>query len=441
MKTISKHCDREIPVVAECDVLVIGAGPGGVSAAVTAARNGAKVVLADLHGAPGGTATFGEITPMMPNHYSPDGVKEHTRPLDGPLYLDIMKRMNSYLPPAIRRSEFGSYVGVDYIVDKNLISLAMEDLCLEAGVKMLYHFDLAEVVRDGRRITHALFQTKSGLLAVAARNFIDSTGDGDLAALAGCEFEFGEKASGYCQPMTLCFKLCHVDRERVDWPAMQAAYKEAQRTGRLHCPRENILTFRFYDDDIVHFNTTRVVKKSAVNALERSEAEIEGRRQMREIVDWLRAEIPGFENARYLSVAAEIGVRESRRILGRGYLTQEDFVRHAAFPDGVVRCNYNIDIHSPVGEGTSFVRCTLAEFYEIPYGCLLPRDVDNLAVGCRAISVSHELHASSRVMPPVCSTGQAAGMAAAMAAKRGIDLAAVDGVELRGELRKFGANL
>ena len=241
--------------------------------------------------------------------------------------------------------------------------------------------------------------------------------------------------------MTLCFKLSHVDRARVDWTALQEAYKEAQRSGRIDCPRENILTFRYYDDDVVHFNTTRVVKKSAIDAMERSEAEIEGRRQMRQIVDWLRAEIPGFENARYLSFAAEIGVRESRRILGRAYLTQEDFVRHAVFPDGVVRCNYCIDIHSPVGMGTAFVKCTTAEFYEIPFRCLLPRDVDNLAVGGRSISVSHELHASSRVMPPVSSTGQAAGMAAAMAAKRGIDISEVDGVELRGELRKFGANL
>ena len=441
MKTIRMHCEREIPVVAECDVLVVGAGPGGVSAAVTAARNGAKAVLADLHGAPGGTATFGEVTPMMPNHYSPDGRWEHALPFDGPIYLEIMKRMNAYLPAALRRVEFGKWTLPGYQVDKHLISLAMEELCLDARVTMLYHFDLAEVVRDGRRIAHAVFQTKSGPLAVAARNFIDATGDGDLAALAGCEFEFGEKASGYCQPMTLCFKLSHVDRTRVDWAALQEAYKEAQRTGRVDCPREDVLCCKFYDDDVVHFNTTRVVKKSAVNALERSEAEIEGRRQMRGIIDWLRAEIPGFENARYLSFAAEIGVRESRRILGRAYLTQEDFVRHSAFPDGVVRCNYNIDIHSPVGAGTSFVKCTAAEFYEIPFRCLLPRGIDNLAIGGRSISVSHELHASSRVMPPVCSTGQAAGMAAGMAAKRGIDIAEVDGVELRDELRKFGANL
>ena len=439
MNKVKYVYEKEIPVVAECDVLVVGGGPGGLGAAVMSARGGAETVLADKHGRLGGTAAFGEITPMMPNHFAADGEWKEGVPMDAPVYLELMKKMNSYLPSGIRCTDFKAWNGKDYIVSKDLISLAMEDLCLEAGVKLLYHFDLADVIREGRRITHAVFLTKSGYVAVAARNFVDASGDGDLAACAGCEFEFGDKAHGLCQPMTLCFKLSHVDRSRIDWEALQKKYREAQASVKIDCKRENVLSFEFFETDVVHFNTTRVLEKSAVNALERSEAEIEGRRQMRQIVDWLRAEIPGFEDARYYSIAAETGVRESRRILGRHYLTQEDFVNRAKFPDGITRCNYNIDIHSVTGAGTSFVRMKMNEYYEIPFRCLLARDVDNLSVGGRPISVSHELHASSRVMPPACSVGQAAGLGAAMASKRGLDVSAIDGTEVRSELRKMGA--
>ena len=177
------------------------------------------------------------------------------------------------------------------MVSKDLISLAMEDLCLEAGVKLFYHFQLVAVGMEDRKIRYAVFHTKSGFVAIRAKNFVDATGDGDLAALAGCRFEYGDTAHGLCQPMTLCFKLSHVDKSRVDRKKVQELYRKAQADGRIECKREDVLMFGYYDDDIVHFNTTRVLGKSAIDALQRSEAELEGRRQMRQFVDWLRSSI------------------------------------------------------------------------------------------------------------------------------------------------------
>ena len=185
MKTVKFVLDQEIPVVAETDVLVVGGGPGGVGAAVMSARAGAKTVLAEQHGCMGGTATFGEITPMMTNHYAADGKLEHAASMDRPVYTELMARMWTYLPEEYRPVEVDNcWNSKRFIVSKDLISLAMEDLCLDSGVKLFYHFRLAAVISENRKIQYAVFHTKSGFVAIRAKNFVDASGDGDLAARA-----------------------------------------------------------------------------------------------------------------------------------------------------------------------------------------------------------------------------------------------------------------
>ncbi|HCH86825.1 MAG TPA: FAD-dependent oxidoreductase, partial [Lentisphaeria bacterium] len=270
---------------------------------------------------------------------------------------------------------------------------------------------------------------------------IDSTGDGDVAAKAGCDYEFGNE-DGFCQPMTLCFKLSHVDLSRT--PArseITRLYNEAKAAGRIDCPREDVLFFSDFDSDVVHFNTTRVIKHNATNAEELSDAEIIARKQLREYLAFLRSSVPGYEHAEIHSVAAQIGVRESRRILGLEYLTVEAFDRQARFKDAIARVNYPVDIHNPSGTGTEMRMLKPDEYYEIPYGCIVPPSVKNLLIGCRAISVDHALHSSMRVMPPVCSIGQAAGMAASMAVERGCAPEELIGEKVREALREFGANI
>ena len=432
METLKYRLEKEIPILADVDLLVVGMGPGGLCAAVTAARQGLTVTAAEHYGSPGGMANVGEISPFMQNHCG-------SEPLDRPLYIEWVNRMRNYLaspppPTAVKR-------GDDRSIPRYYAMLATEDMLLEAGVKLFYHHTFFDVVKGGKRISAMIFTGKSGLSAIRAKMVIDSTGDGDVAAGAGCDFEFGN-ADGYCQPMTLCFKLSHVDRSRTpDHRTISELYCRAKEAGKIDCPREDVLFFSDFDGDVVHFNTTRVIQHDGTNAEELSEAEIIARKQMREFLVFLRASVPGYEQAEIQSVASQIGVRESRRILGLEYLTIEAFERRAKFPDAIARVNYPVDIHNPSGSGTDLRMLGADEYYEIPYGCIVPPSVENLLMGCRAISVDHALHSSMRVMPPVCSIGQAAGMAAAMALKAGCNPAELEGSKVRAALKEFGANL
>jgi len=432
MTTVSYTPPSPLPVIAESDVIVVGGGPGGLGAAVMAARAGAQVTLMERYGLLGGMASVGEVQPFMRNHAGAE-------PLDRPVYLEWIRAMGRYLPPAEREAYIAGAGGSSRTISKELAALAAEDLCLAAGVRILYHHAFVDVVRSDRRIEAGIFHSKSGLVAARAAVWVDATGDGDVAARAGCPFEKGGP-SGYCQPMTLCFKLSGVDKQRTPPPAeRQRLFLAAKAEGRIHCPRENVLQFEWFEPDVVHFNTTRVVQKDATNGLELSEAEIEGHRQLREFLEWLRRDVPGYEQARLFSMAHHIGVRESRRILGHAYLTRDDFLRCAKFPDGIARVSYPIDIHNPLGGGTEILHVPEGDFYEIPYGCLVPRACDNLLMAGRPISVDHAVHSSMRVMPPACSVGQAAGIAAATAAQSGRRPADLDGTAIRARLKSMGA--
>jgi len=438
MNTIRYRIDREIPVIAEPEVLVVGGGPGGLGAAVMAARQGARTMLVERYGCAGGTAVFGEITPFMCNHVE-------NRTLDLPVYAEWCAKMQEYRSELDKvREPFHPEMdtaATNRKISKDEAALAIEDLLLDAGVDLLYHHTLVDVVMEEGRIAAAVFSSKSGLCAIRARVYVDSTGDGDLAVLAGAPFEFGN-AEGLCQPMTTCFKLSGVERERMpEKPVINELYHAAVARGDIHCTRENVLFFSYIDPDVVHFNTTRVIKKSGVNARELSQAEIEGRQQVREFLRFLRKEVPGFENARLHSMAHHIGIRESRRIVGEVFQTADDFKNCAKYPDGIAKVRYQIDIHNPSGSGTTLMQMPTDEWYELRYGTLIPKSSRNLLMGCRAISVDHALHSSMRVMPPVCSIGQAAGVAAALCVRKSCAPVELDGAEVRRELAAAGARL
>lgn len=436
MSSINYKFNNNIPVIAEADVVVIGGGPGGMSAAVMAARQGAKTVLVERYGALGGMASFGEVTPFMSNHL--DNVA-----LDRPLYVDWCRKMWKYLPPSERSDTFDEQITLQETrkISKDVAMLASEDLCLEAGVKLIYHHNLVDVVMNDKTIKAAIFASKSGFVAVQGKIFIDGTGDGDLAKLSGCRCEFGNE-DGFCQPMTLCFKLSGVDADIMpDRAGINELYDQAKAAGEIDCPRENVLWFLTHEKDVIHFNTTRIIKKSGVCGTDLSEAEIEGRRQMRDFLKFLRAHVPGFANARIHSVAHHIGIRETRRVVGLITQTAEDFETARKYPDGIAKARYVIDIHNPSGSGTVIKHIPEDDWYEVSYRAIVPAGIDNLLIGCRAISMDHELHSSIRVMPPVCSIGQAAGMAAAMAVKENKNPAEIDGAKLRKNLVQAGANL
>ena len=432
MDTVRYAIDRELAPLHEAEVIVVGGGPGGIGAAVMAGREGARTLLIERYACLGGMATLGEVHPFMPNHVN-------GACLDRPVYLEWLERIRAYYP-----TDWSDPQAVEQRsrqISKEAAMLAAEDLCLEAGVELLYHHQLADVIVREGAIDALVLLSKSGFTAARAKVYVDATGDADLAARAGCGFEQGGP-SGHCQPMTLCFKLSHVDRSRMpDRKTITQLYEQAKAQGAIQCPREDVLWFEWMDGDVIHFNTTRVIHKAGTDGQQLSEAEIEGRRQLRQFVTFLRQRVAGFENARLHSIAHHIGVRETRRVRGLAYVTKEDYLACRKYPDAIARVRYAIDIHNPDGGGTERLNLPHGEWYEIPYGSIVARDARNLLIGGRPISVDHAVHSSMRVMPPACSVGQAAGLAAAMAAREGRNPRDLDGTRVREKLKARGASL
>ena len=278
-------------------------------------------------------------------------------------------------------------------------------------------------------------------MKIEAEYFVDATGDAQLAFLADCPTRLGREPDNLCQPMTLCFRLGNVDAERfyASRPRLDEAYKKSLEAGELINPRENILVFRTPVKNVLHFNTTRVVLKNPTNAVEVTEAEIIARRQVYEIYEFMKKHADGLENSFLMMTAAEIGVRESRMIVGDHVLTEQDCVSLTKFEDAIAACKYSIDIHNPEGTGTYIFKFPQGEYYTIPYRSLIPKDADNLLVAGRCISTDHVAQSSYRIMPTVCCLGEAAGVAAALAKRDGVGVREINVAELQATLKNSGA--
>ena len=317
------------------------------------------------------------------------------------------------------------------------LKLILQRMILKENVHVLFHTYLTGVRMDNGKVKSVLVSNKEGPGEYAARYFIDCTGDGDLAVLAGYPYHLGREKDHLCQPMTLCFRVAGVDLKAFEksYDSINPLYQQFQREGKIKNPRENILVFENVVNGVLHFNSTRIVRKNPVSGEEKTQAELEAREQVFELFHFLRENIDGFQHSQLLSTAMEIGVRESRMIEGEYLLTQEDLVACTKFEDGVVCGNYDIDIHNPEGSGTSHYYFKDGEYYTIPYRCLVPKGSRNLLVAGRCISSTHEAQASYRIMPICCCLGEAAGIAAAFCGNSAADVMDIDIPRYREELR------
>ena len=422
------------------DLIVVGGGLTGVAAAVAAARQGLSVLLAEQSGALGGALSNDQIYPFMPFTTKPEpGI---TKVLSAGLFAEMYQRSQ------VISAQVGP-VSADYPEPSMRVSrsdicpehfkYALDDMVQEAGVDVLYHVTLSHVKTDGRLLKSVCFAAKSGILELEADYFIDATGDGDLLAFAGCDFQLGRETDGLSQPMTTCFRMANVDMPQVNSTEIQAAYKQWQEDGRITNPRENVLVFwgKGMGDGILHFNTTRVIRHDPTDPLALSRAETKARGQIREMLQFLRT-FPAFEKAVIIS-SADIGVRESRKLKGEHILTAQELIDCTKFDDAIALGNYDIDIHNPAGTGTSHYYFKPGDYYSIPYRSLLPKEYDNLLVGGRCISVTHEAQTSIRIMPICATTGEAAGVAAAVAKQSGTNTHTVDISKIQKVLRANGA--
>ncbi len=426
----------------EYDVVVVGGGPGGCAAAVAAARclsalspsrgrNGAKVALIERYGFLGGMATAGLVNPFMPT-----GTTLEKEVVAG-FYAEIREALKQ------RGAARGATPLKDgRTFDEEDLKVILDEMMKAAGVEVWFHTQFASAKTARGKIRFIRVVTKSGEMEFAAKVFIDATGDADLSTRAGAAVEQGRAADGRVQPMTLCFRVGGVDMVKFNAVKgdINRIYREERAKRQWINPRGDVLIFPSAHPNTLHFNTTRV-SANPVDARALSAAEMEGRAQAQEMIDFLRAKISGFENAWLDHTAPQIGVRESRRVVGEYMLTVEDVLEARKFRDGIARNAYPVDIHSPTDGTTDIRHLKIGTSHEVPYRSLVPKGVGNLLVASRSISSTHEAHSSLRVMPVVMAIGQAAGTAAAMCVKSGRTPRRVNARELRALLIAQGADL
>ena len=416
------------------DVIVAGGGFAGAAAAIAAARCGQRVLLFDKSNCLGGAAVNCLVNPFM--SYS-TRVNDEVKDLSAGLFAEIMDRL------AEMRKLTGEmlYSEKRRIFSEEHLKFVLNQMAIEANVTLLFHAYLCEVKCMDGKIQSLTVATKSGNLELSADYYIDATGDADLAVRSGCSYHLGRETDNLCQPMTLCFRISNVDMEKFneERPAMQALYKEYKAAGKFKNPREDVLIFRTIQKNVLHFNSTRIVKLNPVNPFDVTRAELEAREQVLELYLFLNEHFAFMKDAELLSTAAEIGVRESRMIDGLHLLTGKELVDCSRFEDSIACGNYDIDIHNPEGSGTSHYYFPAGQYYEIPYRSLLPKEISNLLVAGRCISVDHEAQASIRIMPIVCCLGEAAGVAAAVASKAKVAPADAEIAEIQRILVENGA--
>ena len=421
----------------EYDVIVAGGGPAGVSAAVSAARLGAKTALIERYGILGGMLTSGQVQPIL-------GAAEART-----MYDEIIEVLGAKVSRVTKR--LGREIGLDLEEAKHRLL----KMCLEAGVYVYLQTPVVDVLKDDNRVTGVKICTPTGLKDIYGKVLVDSTGDGFAAALAGAPFEMGRKLDGKCQPTTLEFTVENVD-EKYDFACFGGSDPVTLPDGRKYsqvckdaCANgelpENVSIVR------VHYTLTpgeRNINATQVNG--RNTLTVEGnvesdfllREQIPVIVDFLKKNAPGFENIRVKSVANTLGVRETRRFIGDYVISDEDVEKGARHADVVVhKAWFLIDIHNPAGSGQAEKFSQPAMPYDIPYRSLLPKNIDGLLLSGRNISGTHRAHASYRVMGVAMATGQAAGTAAALSAKHDCVPRALDYHLIQAALKEYGTKL
>lgn len=397
------------------DVIVAGAGAGGICAAVAAARSGAAVALIEKHPEIGGTGVHSPVSLVCTFHAA-----DH-RPINIGLHQELYPETYG----CSTKDKRDSYVRPTY--DEKVLKARYQSiLANEPNIDVLTGNGVAETKIMGRHIESIVLEDGAELSAPV---YVDSTADGNLAAMAGCGFDKGRDQDAGMQSATLTFIVSNFDTSKLRiqeimtrigcdsmWDELTPLLNKAQEAGRTINPKGNVVAFPYPDGKRLLFNSNEVTgidptRPGSVEAgLER------GRQMVEELFEIIRQH-PAFAEAHLDSVATQLGIREGRRIHGDYTLSEKDCLGEARFEDMVTACAYAIDIHDPDGGPTRMVGIPGSGYYHIPYRALISKDLDNLLLGSRCISGTHEAHSSYRVMSCVTGIGQAAGTAAALAAE------------------------
>lgn len=417
---------KELPIAGEYDVIVAGSGPAGTAAAVMAGRMGAKVLIIEWNNAIGGISTSG-----MMSHW--------TGSVTSPMYTEILQR-SADMNEGEQKGKIQQYINPE-----NLKTVYL-DMLKDANVDVLLYTFVCGVVMEGDQLTGVITESKSGRRVFRSKVVVDGTGDGDVAALAGVEYHKGRESDGKMQPTTLMFKVAGVDMSRaVLLGSFESTYQtekgELQALAKEHIPYPagHLLAYKSTLPGIVTCNMTNCTDIDGTKAEDLTRAEIVCRSQMPAIVKYLREFVPGFENCYIISAGSMMGVRETRHFKGMYTLNENDILTAKVFDDWVVRgAHFNFDVHNMTGSGLDATgvqkHWTQPKGYTIPYGCLVPEKINGLLLSGRNISGTHIAHSNYRVMPICVGIGAAAGVAAATAIKKGIQVRDIKGEELQDRL-------
>lgn len=453
----------EKPVYLQCDIMVAGAGPGGITAALAAARQGKKVILADRNGHLGGNLVMG--LPLL------GYLDQNGQQIIGGIAQEFIDEMiaqgHSY--GHVRCPMHNSIT----LVHPEMFKIMLFQKCKDAGITLLLHSELTDVKIEEGRLVKALFTGKGTEIEVSAKIFIDATGDGDLGALCSASYEKGQDNCGVVQPPTVMFSLSGFKEEdffdfleqnpqnmkqlstvEIDpgydtslwrntrsyvFVGMQAYLEELRQKTNIPVLRENIIYINSTVPGKIFVNTVRVPGCDGSDILSLTQGEIEGHLQIPHIIDMLKNHVPGFQNVVLDSISPAIGIRESRRFKGIKTLTGQQVLEGVTPPDTIALGGYKVDIHNGQGKGTILKK--VKKPYGIPLGCTISSEVEGLMFSGRCISMDSEALGSQRVMPTCMAIGEAVGVCAALAVEKNYPAQDISVQDVQSNLLKNGAIL